>query len=188
MKWGRYLWSSFTCDLQSGENKIAFSLGNGYAELDCIQISKSGIDLSNQFVLENRNSGKLLEIPNASLENNAQASQYEWTNYSCQLWNITSKDTDYLQFENVNSNKLLEVQGASTDDGAAVVQYESSGNYCQDWSLLSTSSGYYKIVNRNSSKLLEVQSNLTDNGASIGQWSDTGYTCQEWKLKREGTK
>lgn len=188
VKWGRYLWSSFTCYLHSGVNTISFSKGTSYAELDCIQISKSNLDLSKQFVLVNRNSSKLLEIANASMNDNVQATQYDWTNYSCQLWNISRKDSDYIQLRNVNSGKILEVQGASTADGAAVVQYSQSGNYCQDWLLSGTSNGYYKLINRNSNKLLEVQSNLTNNGAPVGQWSDTGYACQEWKLKKEGTK
>lgn len=187
-KWGRYLWKSFTCTLQKGENTISFSKGNSFTELDCIQVSNENIDLSNQFVLENRNSGKLLEIANAAIDNNVQATQYEWTNYNCQLWRISKKDINYIQLENVNSGKMLEIQGAANNNGAFAVQYDRSGNYCQDWCLLSTSNGYYKLINRNSNKLLEVQSNLTSNGANIGQWDDTGYSCQEWKLKREGMK
>ena len=187
-KWGRYLWKSFTCTLQKGVNTISFSKGNSFTELDCIQVSNENIDLSNQFVLENRNSGKLLEIANAAIDNNVQATQYEWTNYNCQLWKISKKDINYIQLENVNSGKMLEIQGAANNNGAFAVQYDRSGNYCQDWRLLSTSNGYYKLINRNSNKLLEVQSNLTSNGANIGQWDDTGYSCQEWKLKREGMK
>lgn len=188
VKWGRYLWSSFTCKLNEGVNTIAFAKGTGYAELDCIQVSKNGVDLSRQFVLENRNSNKLLEIANASLDDNSVASQYDWTNYSCQLWNIYAKDNSYIQFQNINSGKLLEIQAASTSNGAFAVQYAKSGNYCQDWKLVKGSSGYYKLQNRNSNKYLEVQNNLTENGASIGQWTNTGYACQEWKLKKEGMK
>lgn len=188
VKWGRYLWASFSCKLNAGENTISFTKGTGYTELDCIQVYRLGMDLSRQFTLVNRNSARLLEIPAASKDSNVQAAQYDWTNYSCQLWNISSKDTDYVQLENVNSQKLLEVQGASLDDGVAVVQYPASGNYCQDWQLKNTSSGYYKLVNRNSEKLLEIKDNLSTNGAVADQWGETGYSCQEWKLRKEGTK
>lgn len=188
VKWGRYLWSSFTCKLNAGVNTISFMKGTGYAELDCIQVSKSGMDLSGQFALVNRNSNKLLEIPNASLNDNAVASQYDWTNYNCQLWNISKKDTSFIQLQNVNSGKLLEIKEASKADGALAVQYTKSGNYCQDWKLIKTSQGYYKLQNRNSNKYLEVQNNLTNNGARIGQWGSTNYACQEWKLKKEGVK
>lgn len=187
-EWGRYLWASFDCYLNAGVNSISFTKGNGYAELDCIQVSNPNVDLSTQFALVNRNSNKLLEIGNASISSNVQASQYDWTNYNCQLWNVTKKDGQYVQFKNVNSGKVLEIQEASTANGAAVVQYDLSGNYCQDWKLLSTSDGFYKVINRNSNKLLEVGNNLTTNGATVNQWDDTGYACQEWKLKREGTK
>lgn len=187
-KWGRYQWASFDCSLRAGINTIEFKYGAGYAELDCIQIQKPGLDLSRQFTLVNKNSEKLLEIPNASTNDNQQAAQYEWTNYSCQLWNISLKENDYIQLKNVNSGKMLEVSNASTANGASVVQYPLSGNYCQDCKLVSVSDGYYKLRNRNSDKLLEVVGNLTTNGALIGQWEDTGYPCQEWKLVREGTK
>lgn len=188
VKWGRYQWSSFTCQLNEAVNSIKFQTGTGYAELDCIQVFCAGVDMNNQFALVNRNSNKLLEIPSASLEDNVQAAQYDWTNYNCQLWNITHKDSSYIQLQNANSGKLLEVGLASTEEGAAVVQYPASGNYCQDWMLTPSSDGYYKIINRNSQKLLEIQSNLTENGALAGQWSSTGYACQEWKLKKEGMK
>ena len=188
VKWGRYQWSSFTCQLNEGVNSIKFQTGTGYAELDCIQVFCAGVDMNNQFALVNRNSNKLLEIPSASLEDNVQAAQYDWTNYNCQLWNITHKDSSYIQLQNANSGKLLEVGLASTEEGAAVVQYPASGNYCQDWMLNPSSDGYYKIINRNSQKLLEIQSNLTENGALAGQWSSTGYACQEWNLKKEGMK
>lgn len=188
VKWGRYQWASFTCSLNAGVNTIKFQTGAGYAELDCIQVFRSGVDLSNQFALVNRNSNKLLEIPGASLEDNEQAAQYEWTNYNCQLWSITSKDGSYIQLQNVNSGKMLEIKEASVQDGAAAVQYPASGNYCQDWSLSPSSDGYYNLINRNSQKMLEVKDNLTENGALIAQWGATGYPCQEWKLIKEGTK
>lgn len=187
-KWGRYQWASFTCWLNEGVNSIKFQTGTGYAELDCIQVFCSGIDLNNQFALVNRNSNKLLEIPNASLDDNTQAAQYVWTNYNCQLWNITHKDGLYIQLQNANSGKMLEIAAASTENGAAVVQYPASGNYCQDWILSPSSGGYYYFINRNSQKLLEVKDNLTENGALITQWDPTGYPCQEWRLVKEGMK
>ncbi len=188
VKWGRYLWASFTCNLNAGVNTIAFTKGTGYAELDCIQVYKAGTDLSGQFALQNRNSGKYLEVANASTEQGMATSQYDWTNYPCQLWNMTKKDGSYIQLRNVNSLRMLEIQNASKEDGAAAVQYSRSGNYCQDWSLLSSDSGYYFLQNRNSGKYLEVANNLTTNGAAVAQWGKTGYSCQEWKLKKEGMK
>lgn len=186
--WNRYLWASFTCYLNEGVNSINFKYNNTFAELDCIQVFKSDVDLSTQFAVVNRNSGKLLEMPSATTETNAQAAQYDWTNYSCQLWNITEKDDSYIELENVNSGKRLEVKEASTADGAQVVQYPDSTNYCQDWSLNPTSDGYFQFINRNSNKLLEVVNNSTENGALVGQWGPTGYACQEWTLVKEATK
>lgn len=187
--WNRFQWAQFTCALNSGMNTINFSYTGTYAELDCIEVYKSGINLASDFMAKNRNSGLYLETPSMSTLSGTDLDQWASTDYPCQLWTVKSTGTSgYYTLTNVNSGKLAEVVSSSTSNGALVDQNTSSGNTNQSWQLVPTDSGYYHLINQNSGKYLEVYQNSTSNGASIDQWSDTGYSCQEWTLVKEGMR
>ena len=187
--WNRYQFASFSASLNAGSNTIALSYNGTYAEVDCIEVYKSGTDLARDFMIVNRNSDKLLEVPYMSTTLGQDLDQWGWTGYNCQLWTVEETATNgYYTFTNVNSDMVCEIEGASTSDGALAQQYTLNGNYCQHWALAPTDSGYFNLVNRNSSKFLEVQYNSTADGAAIDQWGDTGYPCQEWTFAKEGMR
>lgn len=188
--WNRYQWVQFDCSLNKGQNSINFTYdGSTNAELDCIEVYKSGANLSSDFMLKNRNSGKFLETPHMSTTSAQVLDQYGFTNYPCQLWRVEKTQTsNYYTLTNVNSSMLCEVYEASTKDGAKIDQYPLSGNYCQHWSFEKTTNGYYHFINRNSSKYLEVSGNSTVDGADIDQYSKTGKTSQEWTFVKEGIR
>lgn len=183
--WHQYYWASKSCDLAAGMNTIKLSYNSGYAEIDCIAIYKSGVNLSNGFMLENRNSSKYLETPNMSVASGETLKQYEKTYYPCQVWQINKNGNAY-SLTNVNSRLLLDIENSSIADGALAVQNSGTNISSQKWLFESAANGYYMLKNVNSGKYLEVAGNLTTNGASIGQWGPTGYNCQEWKLVKEG--
>jgi hypothetical protein len=185
--WNRYQWTSFTCSLNSGLNTIDFRYNGTYAEIDCIAIYKSGTDISRDFMIKNRNSGKFLETPGMSMEDNTELVQWSDTDYPCQIWNVADSGTDgYYTFTNKNSGKRCQIYNASMENGAAAVQYTPNSSYNQQWSLEATDSGYFHLKNRNSGKLLEIMYNLTTDGAAVVQWDETGYPCQEWTFIKEG--
>lgn len=187
VNWNRNQWASFTTSLNSGLNTIKFMYNGTYAEIDCIAVYKSDIDLSGHFMLKNRNSGKFLETPSMSTSDNTVLGQYSNTHYSCQIWKVAKASTNgYFTLTNKNSAKLCQIYNSSLSNGANAVQYTSNGSNNQQWSLTATDSGYFKLTNRNSGKLLEILSNLTTDGAPAGQWDNTGYPCQEWIFVKEG--
>ena len=183
--WHQYYWTSFTCSLNKGQNSIELGFNTGYAEVDCIALYKSGYDLSNDFMLRNRNSGKYMEAASMSTVDGVTLTQYDKTFYPCQVWTISEVSDGSFQLINKNSGLAAGIESASAGDGAPVVQSARGNDEIQKWTLSLTDSGYYQIINKASEKLLEVTSNLTSNGASIGQWSLTSYSCQEWALEKE---
>lgn len=183
--WHQYYWTAVDCTLNQGMNEISLSYNSGYAEVDCIAVYKEGKNLSETFMIENRNSGKYLETPNMSTTANTALQQYENTYYPCQIWKIEG-DSETCTLTNLNSGLLLDIRDSSVLDGALAVQNTAAGNESQNWQLVLTTDGYYHIVNKNSQKYLEVFNNLSDNGAAVGQWGSTDYSCQEWRLVKEG--
>lgn len=183
--WNRYRWVQFTATLNAGANTISFGYNGTYAELDAIDVYKSGTSADGEFHLANRNSGKYLEIASALTTAGAAAGQWGDTNHPTQVWRIASSSGAYT-LTNLNSGKLLDVSGSSTANGAAVVQSSSSGGASQRWTFTATDSGYAYVTNVNSSKLLEIYANSTADGAIADQWASTGYYCQQWRLVKEG--
>lgn len=184
--WARYQWVQFTTTLNAGNNTITFTHNSSYAELDAIDVYQSGAASYGEFKLVNRNSGKYLEIPNASTTSGVQADQWGDTNNPTQVWRIApiSSGTSYT-LTNLNSGKLLDISGASTANGAAAVQEPSSGASSQDWTFAASDSGYEYVTDVNSGKLLEIYQNSTANGAVADQWGPTGYNCQQWLLTKQ---
>ncbi|MCI6464709.1 MAG: RICIN domain-containing protein [Faecalicatena sp.] len=183
--WHQYYWAEFTCDLNAGTNTISLAYDTGYAEVDCIAVYKSDLNLGNYFMLKNRNSEKYLEVPSMSVQEGQTLAQYDKTYYPCQVWQISDTGNG-VYFANKNSGLALDINESSSQDGASAVQNALTQSNSQLWNLEMTEGGYYHLVNINSQKYLEVVDNLTTNGAAIGQWGPTGYTCQEWTFVKEG--
>lgn len=134
------------------------------------------------YMITNKNSGKLLEVAGASTADGANVQQWTNNGNNCQRWRLEDAGGGYYRIVNVNSGKLLEVANASTADGANVQQWPNNGNYCQQWKLNSLGNGFYTISNRNSGKLLEVANAGTADGANVRQWPSNGHACQTWKF------
>jgi hypothetical protein len=185
--WGRFGWAQFTTTLNAGANTIKFAYNGTYAELDSIDVYRSGVAENGEFKLVNRNSGKYLEIASALTTDGAGADQRADTDNPAQIWKISPTSTSgYFTIVNKNSSKLLEIPSGSTANGTQAGQRSNTGSTTQHWSFTPTDTGYYKIPNRNSGKLLEIYANSTADGAIADQWSDTGYPCQQWTLVKEG--
>ncbi len=183
--WHQYYWSVKTVALNEGMNTIKLAYNTGYAEIDCIEIYKSGTDLADTFMLQNRNSSLYAEVAYMNSNTNVTLTQYDKTYYPCQLWKITEESTGY-KFENLNSLLVMGIADSSTENGAYVVQETSTGSNSQKWLIEEVTDGFVTIKNMNSDKYLEVLYNSTESGALIDQWENTGYTCQQWKLVKEG--
>ncbi|GCF09931.1 RICIN domain-containing protein [Dictyobacter arantiisoli] len=136
------------------------------------------------YKLVNRNSGKVLDVSNASTTAGAAIDQWTDNGGASQQWNLSAPGYGfYDNLINNHSGQLLDVANGATTDGAAVIQWTSNGGNNQQWSIVSVDNGlYYKLVNRNSGKVLDVANNSTAAGASVDQWTDNGGSNQQWSL------
>jgi hypothetical protein len=180
--WGRYQWAQKSVTLNAGNNTIRFTKGTNFAELDVIHLYRSTA-LDPVFQVQNRNSGRYLEILSALTTDGAAAGQWGDTDNATQRWTVTGGST--VQLTNRNSGKLLEIPSAQTADGVDAVQWGPTGSATQSWNA-ATSGGWWTFTNANSGKLLEVTGCSTADGAIVQQWTANGATCQQWRLVKEG--
>ncbi|MPY56916.1 RICIN domain-containing protein [Streptomyces spongiae] len=137
-----------------------------------------------QYVFVNKNSGRYLDIPQASTASGTAVQQWNNSGCFCQLFTFQSTGSGAWTIKNVNSNLNLDIGNSSTSAGAAVVQNTPSTADSQKWTLVDAGDGYYELRNVNSGLHAGVAGSSTSNGAPVVQWNDLNNDDQLWKIVR----
>lgn len=145
---------------------------------------KSG--LSGDYKLQNRNSGKFLDLDNNNTDNNTAIVQYD-DEYidATQIWTLTEIGGEkgvYSICTSVNKRQGMDVADWSKDNGAQVQLYEYIGNRNQQFIVVEKGDGYYQFVSRLSGKVIEIPSSSKDNGEWIKLYDNNGTNTQQWKF------
>ena len=136
-----------------------------------------------QYVLVNKNSGKYLDIPQASTATNTAVNQWRNSGCFCQLFTFQSAGNGAWTLKNVNSGLNLDIRDASSAAGAVVVQNTASTADSQKWTLVDAG-GYYKLRNVNSALVVGIAQSSTADGAAVIQWNSVDVDDQLWKIVR----
>ena len=145
---------------------------------------KSG--LSGDYKLQNRNSGKFLDLDNNNTDNKTAIVQYD-DEYidATQIWTLTEIGGEkgvYSICTSVNKRQGMDVADWSKNDGAQVQLYEYNGNRNQQFIVVEKGDGYYQFVSRLSGKVIEIPSSSKDNGEWIKLYDNNGTNTQQWKF------
>jgi hypothetical protein len=143
------------------------------------------------FKIVNKNSGKLLTIPNTpnvSTTGAIQLLQLPDSNSLAAEWKLTpaTDGSNYYTIASCFDNMVVDVSGASTNDDTLVEQNNPSGATSQEWQIQAyfapTVNYSYKIKNVNSGLLLNVNNGSKTAGAVIDQWYDDDGTDSQWQF------
>ncbi|MFF4798861.1 alpha-L-fucosidase [Streptomyces sp. NPDC001351] len=132
--------------------------------------------------LINRNSGKVMDVKDASTADGALVIQWPWTGGANQQWKLLPDTDGSYRLSNVKSGKVLDSPGGSAR-GANLDQWTDSGSDNQWWKLVpSTTSGYYRLVNVRTGWCADVANASTSDGADVIQWPTAGGANQDWQI------
>lgn len=134
------------------------------------------------YTLTSRQSGKLLEVANASNAEGANVVQWADLGGPNQRWIIREVVDGYYSVVNVQSGKALQVYNLSTANGANVAQYDYWQGDAQLWQITDLDNGSVQLINRLSDKALTVAGTGSSDGANIEQNTPTGGANQSWTL------
>ena len=145
---------------------------------------KSG--LSGDYKLQNRNSGKFLDLDNNNTDNKTAIVQYD-DEYmdATQIWTLTEIGGEkgvYSICTSVNKRQGMDVADWSKDNGAQVQLYEYNGTRNQQFIVVEKGDGYYQFVSRLSGKVIEIPNSSKDNGEWIKLYDNNGTNTQQWKF------
>lgn len=144
--------------------------------------------INGRYLIVNRNSGKVLQVPNSSLANGVQLTQSTYTNGLNQQWDVNplpntfGGDYSYYTITAAHSGVTVDVQGGSYANGATIQQWSGGTNIFEQWILQYTTNGWFKIRTRWCNKVMAVNGASTANGATILQWDDNGTLDHEWRF------
>jgi hypothetical protein len=140
-----------------------------------------GSSVGAYYKLINRQSGKALDVYQASLQDGANLVQWADNGGPNQRWHVTDVGSGYRTLFSQNSGRVLSIWQTSGADGANAVQWVENSGGDQQWQLVPVGS-YYKLVARHSGKVLSILGGSTADGAQAVQWADTGSPDQQWQL------
>ena len=171
--------------------------GTGYATADQRNAEKLvnitwGSDvppaINGRYIIVNRNSHLVLEVPGASVNNGAQLDQGGYTGALNQQWDINpltntfGGDFSYFTIKAAHDGVTADLNNYSYANGAAIQQWNGGTNFVEQWYFQYTANGYFKIRSRWSNKVMGVNGASSSSGALILQWDDNGTSDHEWRL------
>jgi hypothetical protein len=150
--------------------------------------SGSAINYSGRYRINNRNSGKVMDVPGFSTANNAQIKQYTWNGGNNQQWTIQNLGRGEYRVVNVHSGKSLDNPSSSRTVGTNVIQYTNNNNFSQKWHIIPCAGGYYRFVSVNTlGKTLGVSGASQSNSAGVVLSLFSFANDQQWQLVQTST-
>ena len=143
--------------------------------------------VNGKFILVNRNSGKVMEVPNGSTSAGAYLRQNTSTGVNYQQWNVTPVDSriggdfSYFTIQAVHSGKVVDVYNWSFNENSPIDAWDNNKTAIQQWYFEYAGDGYFFIRSRFNNKCLDIQ-NSSQATANIVQKDKTGNLSQQWRL------
>ena len=137
------------------------------------------------YTIENRNSGRIMEIANGSNSDGAnlrQSGRDATPTETHRMWEIINTDSGFIRIRSIDSRKSIEVEDGRNADETNVEQRSYGGETHQQWEILPTSNGYFRIRSRDSRKSIGVDGASRSNGANIEIGSWNGDDRFQWRF------
>lgn len=137
-------------------------------------------------VIRNVNSGKCLDVADASRDNKAAIAQYTCDRSKThQLWTIeqVGDGSGAVRIKAAHSGKCIDIWDSSQDATADATQYTCSATKLnQQFLVETTASGTIKLRPRHSLQCLDIAGRNANNKSKLHQDWCGGYRAQEWTI------
>ena len=151
-----------------------------------IKIEPNGTSgLAGVHKLQNRNSGKYLDLDGNNTGNNTAIVQWDDEGDELyQQWRLTEVAAGVYTIQaNATDNRGLDVANQSTNNSAQVLMWDYWGGFNQQFIAYDKGDGYYQFLARNSGKAIEMPGASTTSGEWLRIWDNNGTYAQQWKVK-----
>lgn len=145
--------------------------------------------INGRYVIVNRNSRRVMEVANGSMDAGAYVRQNAFNNnLTSQQWNVTPVDSriggdfSYFTITAVHSGRALDLLNWSLNNNANIHVWDDVKSGNQQWYLEYVEDGWFYIRSRYSAQAVEVANSSTANFANIQQRQVAGTHNQQWRF------
>lgn len=144
--------------------------------------------INGRYIIVNRNSGKVLEVPGASTANGVNLDQNAYAGALNQQWDVNplpdnfGGDTSYFTIRAAHDGVTADDSGWSYANGNPIIQWNGGTNTVEQWFFEYAGNNNFRIRSRWTRKVMGVSGASTGNGAQIVQWDSVGSADQLWRL------
>ena len=137
------------------------------------------------YTLKSKSSNKLLNVSNASMDNNANVDCWTNTESDAQRWIVTHVGNSVYTLTNVGSGKLLHIV-ATPADSVNVDQLSDTGSEDVKWNIKKAGQGsYYLKAAANSGYALNLHAGYPVDGTNVDLAKSSATDVQKWLLQKE---
>lgn len=127
----------------------------------------------------------VIDISNASKENQANAQIWEFIGQSQQKFKIEYDGLGYYKIRVKASNKVLTVKDYNPNVGTLVYELDDNDLDTQKWILNKQSEGIYTIISKCKNLYLDIENANPQNGQKVYLNKDTGLASQQFIFVNE---
>lgn len=129
------------------------------------------------------NSGKVLDIADASDENGAVVQIHDKEEGKKNQMFFIEKEDKSVVIRAVHSNSVVMVKKSSFSNSAPVVQWADEDLTSMRWKVIHNDDGSVSFENRNSGMMLDVTGGKKSNGTPLQQYRADGTDSQKFRLE-----
>lgn len=182
---GYQTWTTLTktVDLTPGQQILRFEAVTSGFNLNWIEFEPvaAGVLAIGTYRLINRNSGKAMDVVDASTANGARVQQWSYASNPNQKWVFTHRGANQYTITSAQTGKAIDQEAGEILGGDHIQMYSLNTNSAnQRWIVQPTDSGYYRLVSANSGLVLEINGASTANGARVYQGEYDGGNHEQW--------
>ncbi|MDF3056381.1 MAG: carbohydrate-binding protein [Rariglobus sp.] len=182
---GYQTWTTLTrtVDLVPGQQLLRFEAVTSGFNLNWIEFEPvaTGVLANGTYKLINRNSGKAMDVVDASTANGAALQQWGYSATSNQKWVFTHRGANQYTITSSQTGKAIDEAAGEILSGDHIQMYSlNSTSTNQRWIPMATGSGYYRLVSAKSGLVLEINGASTANGARVYQGEYSSGTHEQW--------
>jgi len=182
-------WQTITkvVDLPPGQQVLHLDAITAGFNLNWIELSPvtAGTMANGTYKILSRNSGKAMDVVDASTANGAKIQQWGYSATANQKWVLTHKGGNQYTITSSQTGKGIDEESYTALTGDYLDMWSlwnGTGSSNQRWLIVSTGSGYYQIINAHSGLVLEIAGASTANGALVQQGEFVNATHQNWTI------
>lgn len=167
----------------SGSSKV-FAGDSSYVGNDWNdQITSFKVEEATYYIY-NKNSGLVLDVAGAGLDNGTNLQQYSWNGTDAQKFKVSAVENGYYKITTVLNGKAVDVADVSKSNGANVHVWDYVGGENQKWAINFVDGSYATIVSKNSGLSLDADAWSTTPGGNVIQWQlGDKQANQLWKFE-----